>query len=217
MRYILGLSLIVGSIGITSPSAPASDTTDILVIGGAGVISEAVMDHLSSCTDGEVWRVAGSSRYATAAAVSRASFSSASTAYVATGLNFPDALAAGPVAVANGAPTLLVRTGSVPSETLVELDRLTPASIVILGGNGAVSTDVENTLKSRYPESSISRIAGSNRYETAVLISRSHFEPGPATAYVAVGSNSPDALAGGAAAAIRDAPVLLTNSDPGRS
>ena len=213
MRYILGLSLVVASIGIVSPSAPASATTDIVVIGGSGVISDAVMNHLSSCTDGEVQRVAGSSRYATAAAVSKSSFSSASTAYVATGLNFPDALAAGPVAAANGAPILLVRTGSVPSETLVELDRLAPASIVILGGNGAVSADVESTLKSRYPGSDISRIAGSNRYETAALISRSHFEPEPVTAYVAVGSNFPDALAGGAAAAIRNAPVLLTDSD----
>ena len=213
MRYILGLSLIVGSIGITSPSAPASNTTGIVVIGGAGVISEAVMDHLSSCTNGEVRRVAGSSRYATAAAVSKSSFSSASTAYVATGLNFPDALAAGPVAAANGAPILLVHTGSVPSETFNELDRLAPASIVILGGNGAVSADVENILELRYPESSISRIAGSNRFETAALISRSQFEPEPASVYVAVGSNFPDALAGGAAAAIRDAPVLLTDSD----
>ncbi len=212
MRYILGLSLIVASIGIASPSVAASGTTDIVVIGGSGVISDAVTSHLSSCTSGEVRRIAGRNRYATAAAVSEASFSSASIAYLATGLNFPDALAAGPVAAANGAPILLVRTGSVPSETFVELDRLTPASIVILGGKGAVSADVETILELRYPESSINRIAGSNRFETASLISRSHFEPEPATAYVAVGSNFPDALAGGAAAAIRDSPVLLTDS-----
>ncbi len=213
VQYVLGLSLVVASIGFASPPALATGTTDIVVIGGSGVVSDAVMNHLSSCADGEVQRIAGSNRYATAAAVSKTRFSSASTAYLATGLNFPDALAAGPVAAANGAPILLVRTGSVPSETLSELDRLTPASIVILGGVGAVSLDVENALELRYPESSISRIAGSNRYETAALISRSHFEPEPATAYVAVGSNFPDALAGGAAAAIRDAPVLLTDID----
>ncbi|MEA3511657.1 MAG: cell wall-binding repeat-containing protein [Actinomycetota bacterium] len=213
MRYILGLVLVVASIGFASQLASATDTTDIVVIGGSGVISVAVMNHLSSCTDGEVRRVAGNSRYATAAAVSKASFASASTAYVATGLNFPDALAAGPVAAADGAPILLVRTATVPSETIAELDRLAPASIVILGGSGAVSADVENALKSRYPASTISRIAGSNRYETAALISRSHFEPDAATAYIAVGTNFPDALAGGVAAAVRDAPVLLTASD----
>ena len=80
--------------------------------------------------------------------------------------------------------------------------------IVILGGNGAVSADVESTLKSRYPGSDISRIAGSNRYETAGLISRSHFEPEPVTAYVAIGSDFPDALASTPAAT---GPLMLTS------
>ncbi len=155
-------------------------------------------------------RVAGANRYATAVAVSRRSFPTADTVYIATGIDFPDALAAGPVAAASGAPILLVRAESIPSETLAEVDRLMPRSIVVLGGTGAVSAGVDSALRSRYPTADVDRIAGSDRYETAALVSKSHFAPGVGAVYIAVGSRFPDALSGGAAAAARNAPVLLT-------
>ena len=48
--------------------------------------------------------------------------------------NYPDALAAGAAAVAQGGPLLLVDPGYVPDVTLAELRRLSPASIVLVGG-----------------------------------------------------------------------------------
>ncbi len=208
------IALIVAALSIlfAAPTAKAADSIDITVVGGAGVVSDAVLAHLRTCTTGTVTRIAGPDRYATAAAVSRRSFAAADTVYVATGLNYPDALAAGPVAAANDAPILLVRTDSIPEETLSELDRLDPASIVVLGGTRAVSSGVETALRSRYPRTTLARIAGSDRYETAALISLGHFAPGVAAAYLAVGSNFPDALTGGAAAAHKSAPVLLTET-----
>ncbi|MEA3502040.1 MAG: cell wall-binding repeat-containing protein, partial [Actinomycetota bacterium] len=82
-----------------------------------------------------------------------------------------------------------------------------------LGGTGAVRAGAESALRARYPATEVTRIAGSNRYETAALISKGHFAPGVGVAYVAVGSNFPDALAGGAAATLRNGPVLLTASN----
>ncbi|MEA3502857.1 MAG: cell wall-binding repeat-containing protein, partial [Actinomycetota bacterium] len=120
------LTIAALSVVMASSTAEAADTTDIVVIGGPSVVSDAVLEHLETCTTGTVSRIAGSNRYATAAAVSTQTFPTADTVYLATGLNFPDALAAGPVAAANGAPILLVRTDSVPSETLDEIDRLKP-------------------------------------------------------------------------------------------
>jgi putative cell wall-binding protein len=205
---LIGVLLVLAA----SPSHAAS-ATDIVAVGGPEVLSDALVAHLETCTDGTATRVAGANRYATAVAVSKRSFPTAGTVYIATGMDFPDALTTGPVAAANDAPILLVRTDSIPSETLAELDRLMPPSIVILGGASAVSAGIDSSLRSRYPMANVDRIAGSDRYETAASVSRSHFAPGVPAVYVAVGSNFPDALAGGAAAAVRNAPVLLT--EPG--
>jgi len=49
---------------------------------------------------------------------------------------------------------------------------------------------------------------GAGRVETAVELSSSTFEPGVPVVYVATGGDFPDALAGGAAAALQRGPVL---------
>ena len=75
-------------------------------------------------------RLAGSDRYDTAAAVSRATFSpGVPMAYVVTGRNFPDALAAGAAAAAKKGPVLLVDAGRIPAPVSTELTRLQPAAI----------------------------------------------------------------------------------------
>jgi len=68
-------------------------------------------------------------------------------AYIATGLNFPDALAGAAVAGSQGAPILLVLPDSIPAATAAELARLQPGRIVILGGAGVVSDGVANAAK----------------------------------------------------------------------
>jgi putative cell wall-binding protein len=67
-------------------------------------------------------------------------------AYVATGENFPDALAAGAPAAIRGAPTLLVRAGSAPDPSATELQRLNPARIIVLGGPRVIGQAVFNAL-----------------------------------------------------------------------
>jgi subtilisin family serine protease/putative cell wall-binding protein len=54
------------------------------------------------------------------------------------------------------------------------------------------------------------RLAGSNRYDTAVEISRAAFRPGVPVAFIASGEGFADALAAGAAAGTLGGPVLLT-------
>ena len=67
-------------------------------------------------------------------------------AYVATGLNFPDALAAGPAAAIRGAPTILVRASGVPGGSATELERLNPRRIIVLGGPRIVNQSVFGAL-----------------------------------------------------------------------
>jgi putative cell wall-binding protein len=127
--------------------------------------------------------------------------------FVATGANFPDALAGAVAAAAAGSPLLL--TGSVPQVTADELDRLDPDDIVILGGEAAVDLATHVTLSGW---AAITRLAGANRYDTAVTISQYVFPAAGSadTVVIATGTGFADALAGASLAALGNGPVLLT-------
>lgn len=68
------------------------------------------------------------------------------TAYVATGLDFADALAGVPAAGQQRAPVLLVPGTSIPDSVVDQLERLNPHRIVVLGGEAAVAPQVESEL-----------------------------------------------------------------------
>ena len=157
-------------------------------------------------------RIAGPDRYATGAAISAATFASdVPVVFIATGRNFPDALAAGPAAAALGGPVLLVDPMALPAPVAAELARLRPASIVVLGGPAVVGDEVVAALAAYAP--TVTRIAGATRYETAAAVSAAAFAPGVPIAFVATGTNFPDALVGAAAGARLGGPVLLVPAD----
>lgn len=116
----------------------------IVVVGGSGVVSDAVLNGLRQYTTGSVTRQAGATRYGTAAAISAAMFppEGGATVYLASGLGFADAVAGVPAAAAAGAPLLLSSTTFLPSETSAEMRRLNPSRVVLLGGTGALSAGV---------------------------------------------------------------------------
>ena len=157
-------------------------------------------------------RIAGSDRFATAAAVSRSRFApGVPVAYVATGDNFPDALAAGPAAAAAGGPILLTGRTSLPEATADELRRLRPKQVVVLGGPTVVADGVVKALAGTGAK--VARRGGPDRYATAAATSAATFSPGVPVAYVAVGNDFPDALSAAAAAGARRSPLLLVTPD----
>ena len=161
---------------------------------------------------GRVERVAGPDRFATAAAVSAAAFPlGAEIAYLATGEQFADALAGAPAAAGDGAPVLLTRAGDLPEATVDELRRLGAGGVVILGGEAAVGADVAAAVESMGIE--VLRAAGTDRFATAASIAGRAFPDGADEVVLATGAEFADALAGGAAAAQRGAPVLLVQRD----
>lgn len=158
-------------------------------------------------------RLGGTDRYGTSVSITRQWFAqpSAPTVYIASGENYPDALAAGAAAAVKTAPVMLARRGEIPAPVLDEIRRLQPGRIILLGGEAALGSQVE--AQARTVSGFVERIAGATRYETAQLISRSVFEGNVPVVYLASGRSFPDALAGAAAAGHQGGPVLLT--DPG--
>jgi serine protease len=169
----------------------------------------------STFTTGKVvTRIGGADRYAGAANLSAASFApGVPVAYLATGQNFPDALALGPVAGRDGGPILLLTRDTIPSPTAAELSRLAPGRIVVLGGSGSVSDAVLAGLGA-YTSGGVTRIGGADRYAGAANLSAANFPAdGPATVYVVTGLNYPDGLSAGPVAARARVPILLVATD----
>jgi putative cell wall-binding protein len=217
--------LLVPGRGTTVPPVVADelgalDPDKIIVLGGTGAVSGSILTKLHAYAPSVV-RVSGPDRYATAVAISKATYPSGGVTkvFVATGGSFPDALAAAAVAGRDGAPLLLVPGGAaslagVPT-VVAELQRLAPDQIVIAGGPGAVSAGIEAHLQSLFGSTAVVRFSGPNRYATAAAISAASFPAGPTpTVYAATGLNFPDALAGAALASRDGAPLLLV---PGTS
>ncbi|MGV3734095.1 MAG: cell wall-binding repeat-containing protein [Microcella sp.] len=170
-------------------------------------------------------RLAGADRYTTSALISQYGFPGVPTAsdppagggvpvvYLANGATFPDALSAGPAAALEDGPLLLTPSTSLPAAITAELDRLNPAEIVIVGGASVVSPAVA-AAAAAYTTGPVTRLGGANRYETSRKIAERMLDRGLAPGsnlWVATGSNFPDALSAGAAAASQGVPILLVN------
>jgi putative cell wall-binding protein/beta-lactamase superfamily II metal-dependent hydrolase len=159
-------------------------------------------------------RLAGPDRYATAAEIVQDSFPSGPVPvlFIATGDAFADALAGGPAADVMGGPVLPVAKAGIPAPTRGELDRLDPARIIVLGGPGAVSDAIATELQS-FTSGSVTRMAGTNRYDTAAKVAQQVFTAPVPQVLIATGLGFADALAGGAVGAKTNSPVLLVARD----
>jgi putative cell wall-binding protein len=89
-------------------------------------------------------RVAGADRWTTAAAVNQDAFTSATTAYLVNGFNFPDGLSAAPIAGKNRAPVFVSDTECVPRPVLTAISRLGITTVTLGGGTGVLTSRVES-------------------------------------------------------------------------
>ncbi len=112
---------------------------------------------------------------------------------------------------------LLVARGSVPSATAAELARLKPGRIVVLGGTTVINNAVAAALQAYATSGTVTRLAGADRYATAIAVSVATTAPTrPRTVYVATGETFADGLAGTPAAARANGPLLILPRAPDR-
>jgi putative cell wall-binding protein/alpha-tubulin suppressor-like RCC1 family protein len=166
-------------------------------------------------------RVQGPDRYATAAAIARTAFpSKSSSVVVASGVSFPDALAASYLAGVVDAPILLTDPLELPSVTSAELTALGATQVYVVGGTNAVSAHVQVqigalTVAGAHPR--VTRLSGATRYATAQAIAQFPntggvgIVDGERTAFLASGTVFPDALAASPVADAAGLPIMLTD------
>jgi len=163
----------------------------VILLGGQLAIGPAVARAVRAAVAGVVVeRVAGSDRYATAAAVS-ARVGGGATAFVVNGFRPADALVAGAPAARRGARLLLTAPDGLPAPTRAALAGVT--EIVIVGGYATVDEAVERELADLVGAGHLRRVSGGNRFATAASVARAFPAPGRIL------------LAGGADASLVDA------------
>ena len=155
--------------------------------------------------------IVGSDRYETAAKVAD-KMGDYSTAILVNGNSIADGLSASGLAGKENAPILLVKTDSIPKETLQRLYKV--KKVYIIGKENAVSGKVESSLKKS--GMTVKRIGGSNRIDTSIAVSK---EIGSySKAFLVNGfKGEADAMSVSSVAARDKAPIILTNgtTNPG--
>lgn len=161
---------------------------NVYLLGGENTLSNNVHKTLSEKF--VVERIAGSDRFKTsemvAEKIAKITENENPSKYFAYGFNFPDALAAAPLVSLNKG-LLLLSDG----KTAIE------STGIAIGGENSV------------PGQAQERIAGGNRYETAIAIAEK-LKTDSKTIILVDGTNYPDALSAGGYAAKINSPILLT-------
>ncbi|WLR61315.1 cell wall-binding repeat-containing protein [Guptibacillus hwajinpoensis] len=124
---------------------------------------------------------------------------------------FPDSLAASPLASMLGSPILITKKDSLSINVMRELSRLSANHVLVIGGNNAIPEAITEQLQAEGISST--RIAGDNRYETATKIANIVGSEKTKEAFIVSGEKFPDALSISSFASRLEAPVLFTKSD----
>ena len=160
----------------------------------------------------------GDTRYSTAAQSVLAAYpNGASGVIVASGDNYPDAIAASGLSGLLDYPVLITTPDTLSSETSQAISTLKAGrsnfKVIVAGGTSAVSESVMNSLKSLCGSSKVTRLSGDTRFETNLAFYNQGGSQWGNTAILCYGFNYPDALSVSAYAAAAKAPVFIVGDD----
>jgi putative cell wall-binding protein len=188
--------------------------------------------NIAEKTDDAVYwkRIAGSNRYGTMKAIVeaytkyKAWFATGDrnasiqmrVAVLASGENYPDALAANGLAGSLNAPVILTEKGKLTTQAKELLQALSVQTVFIMGGTSSVSQEVEDAVKALHIATS--RVAGTDRQGTSLaaykLIDGNWYKnSGAKDLIIASGANYADALSISPYAYRVGAPIVLTKAD----
>ncbi|MDO8880914.1 MAG: cell wall-binding repeat-containing protein [Coriobacteriia bacterium] len=205
---------------VTAAEIGRLEATKAIILGGETAVGPAVVTGLvaAGIPSGNITRIGGATRYETARKVAQATIAKLGatfdgTAFVATGRNYPDALAGSPLAAANGWPIYLVDPSAAPATLAGAMSADGATDALILGGELVVSPAYASALDAALGD--VERLAGDDRYATGVAVATHGVTDGGLIwdgLAIATGENFPDALSGGVLCAKRGTVMLLTRT-----
>lgn len=183
-------------------------------LGDDGAFSGKVQQNRSV-----IQRLSGNDRYDTMGEIVEEAYPSpVRTVIVASGDNFPDALASSGLSGLANAPVVLTNSYRLSARADGQISRLNPAKVIVIGGESAVSDSVVNQIEKRVArEAKIVRISGDTRRDTAnEIFAQAKKQVGANwngdTAIIATGENFTDALSISAYAQKNGYPVFLSGN-----
>ncbi|WP_010676965.1 cell wall-binding repeat-containing protein [Bacillus timonensis] len=173
---------------------------NVILLGGEGAINNGVKKEIEKMGI-TVKRISGATRYQTALQIAKELKPAKNEVVLATGANFPDALAIAPYASEHSVPILLTAPKKIDNGVLDYTKQF--SSVTIIGGTNAIDPSIEKKF------TNATRIKGKDRYETASTIVRELYNENKKI-YISTGANFPDALTGSVLAAKNKTGILLT-------
>jgi hypothetical protein len=126
----------------TSTLLKSLGAKNVMLVGGTSAMSSGLEYSLTGAGY-TVTRLAGWDRYSTAEAVNVSTYANASTAVLATGFGYPDALSASSWAAKTSSPLFLAPGDCVPSGVLADMGRLGVRTVTLIGGPAVLTGSVE--------------------------------------------------------------------------
>lgn len=172
-----------------------------------GIVSFSITNVSAQTQTKRLW---GNNRYETGASIVKDGWQTNSYyAVIVNGENFPDALSAAPLAQKFNAPILLTEDNNLNSNTAEQLKRLNVKNVIIVGGQGVVSTNVEKAINDLGIQTT--RYKGEDRGETSVKVAS---QIGARNGIiVAIDDDYTDALSAAPIAASLQMPIILVSKN----
>lgn len=182
--------------------------TKVILVGNPGAISAGAASQLHNAGF-QVQRLGGQDRYRTAGAVAdhllAARGQDKSDVYLATGVDYPDALSASSAAIKNVGVVLLTPRRTVDGTSQGWMNSAKAAKVVAVGGPAVTAAERSVHLDEKQ--------VGFDRYETAEKVASAYFPPNPGRIAVATGKDFPDATLAASLTARTGSPLVLTRPD----
>ncbi|HZV27133.1 MAG TPA: cell wall-binding repeat-containing protein, partial [Acidothermaceae bacterium] len=201
----------LASVTIGLPTAAGSVLAAEQPSGAAAPAAAPAPTPSPTTGQGTLTRVAGADRIATSVRISEIGFPnklSATAVVLARADDFADELAGGPLAARFQGPLLLTPSAGLTDAVRLEIQRVLAVghTVYLLGGTDAISANVGTNLQALGYNPV--RVDGTDRYDTAVKIA--NILGDPPTVFEVDGTNFPDGLSAGPAAALSHGVILLT-------
>ncbi len=167
----------------------------VVLVGGAAALSAEVEAEVKSLLPGAtVERLSGADRYDTAARAASVELAVPQNRPVilANGWSPSDVGTAAPLAARLGGSVLYAARDVLGAPAAEALEQFAPSQVIIVGGTGALSGDIDTALAELLPDVPTQRFAGTDRIDTAARAALYGNAPTGRPVVIADGWSTPD-------------------------